>query len=106
MFICEKSTFTTIIAAAIPLLYAGVLSCGIAYTLQILGQKHSDPSVASLLLSLESVVAVLAGWILLDQTISLREFGGCVLVFAAILLAQLPDSLRIKKHHIRAFPEI
>ena len=67
------------------------LSCGVAYTLQIIGQKDMNPTVASLILSLESCISVLAGWILLNQKLSARELSGCVLMFAAIILAQLPS---------------
>ena len=73
------------------ILYAGVMSCGVAYTLQIVGQKNMDPTVASLILSLESCISVLAGWIILGQKLSMREIIGCVVMFAAIVLAQLPD---------------
>ena len=75
----------------VPVLYAGVMSCGVAYTLQIIGQKHLDPTVASLILSLESVVSVLAGWVILGETLNLKEIFGCVLVFAAVILVQLPE---------------
>ena len=74
-----------------PILYAGVLSSGVGYTLQIIGQKGVNPTVASLVLSLESVISVLAGWIILGQSMSGREVLGCVLMFGAILLAQLPE---------------
>ena len=74
-----------------PLLYAGVLSCGVAYTLQIIGQKNMNPAIASLLLSLESCFSVLAGWAVLGERLSARESIGCVLMFAAIILAQLPE---------------
>ena len=74
-----------------PILYAGVLSSGVAYTLQIIGQKGVNPTVASLVLSLESVISVLAGWAVLHQSLSPREILGCVLMFAAIILAQLPE---------------
>ncbi len=73
------------------LLYAGLLSCGVAYTLQIVGQKNANPTIASLILSLESVVAVLAAWVVLGQDMSPRELCGAGLMFLAILLAQLPD---------------
>lgn len=80
------------------LLYAGVLSCGVAYTLQIVGQKGVNPTVAALILSLESVFATVAGWIAYeigflktDQTLTGRQIGGCILVFAAVILVQLPD---------------
>lgn len=75
----------------VPILYAGVLSSGVGYTLQIIGQKGVSPTVASLILSLESVFSVLAGWLLLHQTMSAREILGCVLMFGAIVLAQLPN---------------
>lgn len=73
-----------------PLLYTGVLSSGVAYTLQILGQKTTPPAAASLLLSLESVFAALAGWAVLGDLLSLRELLGCGLVFLAVILSQLP----------------
>ena len=73
------------------ILYAGVMSCGVAYTLQIVGQKNMDPTVASLILSLESCISVLAGWIILGQKLSMREIIGCVVMFTAIVLAQLPQ---------------
>lgn len=76
--------------AWIPILYAGVLSCGVAYTLQIIGQKGINPTVASLIMSLESVFSVLAGWVLLKQTLSPKELTGCLLIFIAVILAQLP----------------
>ena len=72
-------------------LYAGVMSCGVAYTLQIVGQKNMNPTVASLILSLESCISVLAGWIILRQQLSTKEILGCVIMFAAIILAQLPQ---------------
>lgn len=85
------------IGAWIPLLYAGICSSGIAYTLQIVGQKDMNPTVASLILSLESVVSVIAGWLLLDEVMGMREISGCVLIFIAIILAQLPVNQLFKK---------
>lgn len=90
MLLFETPSMQQILAAWMPILYAGVMSCGVAYTLQIIGQRDTDPTVASLILSLESVVSVLAGWLLLHQSLSLRELGGCVMVFCAIILAQIP----------------
>lgn len=90
MLLFEKPQIAQLLAAWQPILYAGVLSCGVAYTLQIVGQKGMNPTVASLILSLESVISVLAGMILLHQTLSSREILGCGLMFAAILLAQMP----------------
>lgn len=77
--------------AWLAILYAGVLSCGVAYTLQIVGQNGINPTVASLLLSLESVFSVLAGWIILKQSLGAKELLGCGLIFIAIILAQLPE---------------
>ena len=91
MFTIETPKAAAMTAAWMPLLYAGVLSCGVAYTLQILGQKNVNPAVASLILSLESCFSVLSGWIVMGERLSLRESAGCVLMFAAIILAQLPD---------------
>ncbi len=87
----EKPQMSQILAATVPILYAGVLSCGVAYTLQIVGQKNMNPTIASLILSLESVVSVLAGWVILGQTLSGREIAGCIVMFLAIIIAQLPS---------------
>jgi len=75
--------------AIIPILYAGVMSCGIAYTLQIVGQDGLNPTVACLLMSLESVFAVIGGWLILNQSLALKELIGCGLVFIAICIAQI-----------------
>lgn len=90
MFLFERPTWTAVLAAWAPILYAGVMSCGVGYTLQVVAQKDVEPTVASLIMSLESVFSVLAGWVLLGQKLSLRELGGCVLVFGAIVMAQIP----------------
>lgn len=97
MLFTENFDWQTILAAWMPLLYAGVMSCGVAYTLQIVGQKDMNPTVASLILSLESVVSVLAGWLLLGQRLSTRELSGCVLMFGAIILAQLPQGKKARR---------
>ncbi|NCC01456.1 MAG: DMT family transporter [Clostridia bacterium] len=89
--IFEHPTLSSLFAAWAPILYAGILSCGVAYTLQIVAQKNYDPTIASLILSLESVFSVLAGWIILGQALTPKEIFGCVLVFIAIILAQLPE---------------
>lgn len=89
--IFESPDLAGIFAAKIPVLYAGVMSCGVAYTLQIVGQKNMNPTVASLILSLESCISVIAGWLILVQNLSSREIFGCVLMFGAIILAQLPQ---------------
>ena len=88
--IWEQPDLTSILAAWAPILYAGVLSSGVGYTLQVVGQKGVDPTVASLVLSLESVFSVLAGWVLLGQGLSGREWMGCGLMAVAIVLAQIP----------------
>ena len=97
MFIFEKPTAEGITAAAPALLYSGVMSCGIAYTLQIMGQKHASPVVASLLMCMESVFAALAGWIILKESMTPMEFAGCLVMFAAIILSQVSETLSLKK---------
>ena len=96
MLVTEAPRLSAILDAWQPILYAGVMSCGVAYTLQIVGQKGMNPTVASLILSLESCISVLAGWLILGQTLSVREGLGCVVMFAAIILAQLPVKNRSK----------
>ena len=93
-FIFEQPNLGAILSGWLPILYAGVLSCGVAYTLQIVGQKNMDPTVASLILSLESVFSVLAGWVILNQKLSGRELFGCGLMFLAIIMAQLPEKAK------------
>lgn len=90
MFVFETPDMVAIISAWMPILYAGVLSCGVAYTLQIIGQRNVNPTIASLILSLESCFSVLAGWVILHEKLSIKESLGCVLMFVAIILAQLP----------------
>lgn len=91
MLAVERPQLSAILAAWAPVLYAGVFSCGVAYTLQIVGQKGMNPTVASLILSLESCISVLAGWLILGQRLSGREILGCLVMFGAIVLAQLPQ---------------
>lgn len=90
MLVFEKVEFASLKGAVGPLLYAGVLSCGVAYTLQILGQRNYSPSVAALILSLESTFSVLGGFLFLGEELSAKELAGCVLMFIAIVLTQLP----------------
>lgn len=85
----ERVTFDGIWGCALPLAHTGFLSMGAGYALQILGQKHLEPNLSSLIMSLESVFAVLFGWLLLGDTLSLWETIGCVLVFAAVILSQI-----------------
>ncbi len=85
----EQPSGGQLVQGLVPILYAGIMSCGVAYTLQVVGQKELEPTVASLILSMESVVSVLAGWLLLGQSLTVRELAGCVLVFAAVILVQI-----------------
>ena len=93
-FLAEQPNVANILDAKWSILYAGVLSSGVAFTLQIVGQKGVNPTVASLVMCLESVVAVLSGWIILGQALSRREIFGCVFMFVAIVLAQLPMPMK------------
>jgi len=90
MFILEEPDINAIMQCAPSLLYVGIMSCGVAYTLQPLGQKRTPPTLASILMSLESVFAVLTGYIVLGDALSPRELLGCVLMFSAVILAQIP----------------
>ena len=94
MLLLEQPGVSDVLAAWLPILYAGALSSGVGYTFQIIGQKGMNPTAASLILSLESVVSVLAGWLLLHQALTAREMAGCALAFAAIILVQLPEQER------------
>ena len=89
MFFFEDLSSDSLIRALPSIAYAGVMSSGVAYTLQIIGQQNLNPAIASITMSLESVFAALAGWIVLGQSMTVRELAGCVLMFAAIILAQL-----------------
>lgn len=91
MFATETPMLDDIWEAKLPILYAGVLSCGVAYTFQILGQKNYNPTIAVLILSLESTFSVIGGFLILRETLSGRELLGCGLMFVAIVLAQLPS---------------
>ena len=89
MLLLEKPTITSISNAAGAILYAGVFSSGVAFTCQIIGQKHVKPAIAALIMSLESVVSVLAGWLVLKETLSAKELIGCFIMFCAIIFAQI-----------------
>ena len=91
----EDLVLSNILACWIPLVYAGIFSLGIAFSLQIIGQKYLEPTPASLIMSLESVFAVLFGWLLLNERMTKYEISGCILVFAAVILSQIPT----KKTH-------
>lgn len=100
MLIWERPDAASLAAAWLPILYAGLFSSAVGYTLQIVAQKNVPPALASLLMSLESVFSALAGWAILHESLSPRELAGCALVFAAILLAQIPASffIRLSRH--------
>jgi drug/metabolite transporter (DMT)-like permease len=91
MFLTEDPSLPSILESWLPLAYAGVLSMGVAYTFQIFGQRDLNPATASLIMSLEAVFAVLAGWIILHQSLSAREILGCLFEFAGVLLCSLPE---------------
>lgn len=91
MIVIEKPTMGSILAAYIPLLYTGIFSSCVAYTLQIFAQKEANPTIAGMLLSLESVFAALAGYLILHQVLNTRELIGCVVIFIAIVIAQFPN---------------
>ena len=97
MFLWETPRPSDILRCWLPICYAGILSAGAGYTLQILGQRHTEPTVASLIMSLESVFSVVFGWILLHQRLSGMELIGCCLVFAGVVLAQLPSRRKKEK---------
>ena len=91
MLFTEKPDWQSVSAAWLPLCYAGILSMGVAYSLQIVGQKFLTPTPASLIMSLESVFAVVFGCLILKETLTIWETVGCILVFIAVILSQLPD---------------
>lgn len=91
IMIFEEVDWNLVLQCSIPILYAGVLSCGVAYTLQIVAQKYTEPTVASMIMSLESVFALLSGMIILKESIAPYEILGCIIMFVAIILAQLPE---------------
>ncbi len=93
MFIFETPQITEIKSAALPILYSGVMSCGIAYTFQIIGQKYTEATVASLIMCMESVFGVLSGAVVLHEIMSGREIAGCVIMFAAIIISQLSEPI-------------
>lgn len=86
----EDNTLPQIMSCWLPLCYAGILSMGVAYTLQIVGQKALEPTTASLMMSFESVFAAISGWLILDESLNATEAAGCALVFIAIIFSQIP----------------
>ena len=94
MFLFEHNTIEDVKHAGFSLLYTGIFSSGVAYTMQMLGQKDLNPTIACLIMSLESVVSVLSGMIILREQPSGRELLGCILMFVGVILAQIPDNIR------------
>ena len=99
MALTETPDMNILFSCWLPICYAGILSSGVAYSMQIIGQKDLDPTAASLIMSLESVFAALFGWLLLHEVMTPTELAGCALVFAAVILSQLPENLFHKKKH-------
>lgn len=97
MFLFETPRIDRILTAGNTILYAGVMSCGVAYTMQIIGQRFTAPTIATLIMSLESVFAVLSGWLILGEQLSFKELSGCCLVFAAVIIAQVNLPVRNNK---------
>lgn len=96
MLVFETPSPDSIMTAIGPILYAGILSSGIAYTFQIIGQKGTNPTIASIIMCLESVISVLSGWIVLGEILTSREIIGCVIMFTAILISQIPVKAKEK----------
>ena len=94
MLLFEHPDLNLIRTCTVPILYSGIMSCGVAYTLQIIGQQYTEPTPASIIMSLESVFAALAGWVLLHEALLPGEILGCVLMFAAIIVVQLPEKAK------------
>ena len=104
MLLLEKPRLADILTVWVPIAYAGIFSSGVAYTLQIAGQRTTEPAPASIAMSMESVFAALGGWVLLGETMSGREIIGCALVFLAVLMAQLPplpQKISVQKDDVR-----
>jgi drug/metabolite transporter (DMT)-like permease len=97
MLIFETVSLSAFRDAWLPIVYAGLMSSGVGYTLQIIAQKDTEPALASLIMSLESVFAALSGAVLLGERLSAREGVGCGLMFAAVIVAQLPDLIKARR---------
>lgn len=93
--IFENMTVEAVVDCAVPVLYAGIVSCGFGYTFQVIGQKYTSPSIASLVLSMETVFSLLAGWVFFREVLTLPEYIGGGLMIAAIIVSQIPDRKKI-----------
>jgi drug/metabolite transporter (DMT)-like permease len=96
----EPVIWTDIQSAAIPLLYGGIMSVGLAFTLQVIGQRHAHPSIASVLLSSESLFAVIGGWLILNESMTVVQAAGCALIFSAIIIIQLFRNRKTEKQYV------
>ena len=96
MLIFEEPSWAAIKSAGIALLYSGIMSCGIAYTLQVVGQKYCESSIASLIMCMESVFAAIGGFLILHESLGVVKIIGCVIMFAAIVIVQLPQKNKLK----------
>ena len=94
MFLFETPSFEAIWNCRVAIAYSGIMSCGVAYTLQIVAQKDVNPTLASLLMSLESVFGAIAGYFILGETFTKRQLIGCIIIFVAVILAQIPEKKR------------
>ncbi len=99
MLIFEPLDFSSVKESILPVLYLGIMSSGVAYTLQIVGQSNTEPTIASIVMSLESVFAAVGGWLLLGERLSAKELFGCALVFVAIIVAQIPEFISNKANN-------
>lgn len=99
--IFEKPDLASVLAAWLPILYAGIMSSGVAFTLQVVAQRYTDATIAAITMSFESVFAVLAGWAILGESLTLREGLGCAVMFCAIIIAQLPADMFKQRRNIR-----
>ncbi|MDY5934158.1 MAG: DMT family transporter [Oscillospiraceae bacterium] len=96
MFVFESPNIQSIMQAAVPILYAGIMSCGCAFTFQVIGQKYTEPTISSMLLCLESVFSVIFSFIILGERMASVEYIGCAVMFVAIIIAQLPAKKSVK----------
>jgi drug/metabolite transporter (DMT)-like permease len=92
----EAIVFENILNALVPILYAGIMSTGIAFTLQVIGQRHAHPTHASILMSMEAVFAVVGGWLILGEMMSGRNFAGCVLMFGGMIISQIHSRMQLE----------
>ncbi|MHC4270769.1 MAG: DMT family transporter [Planctomycetota bacterium] len=92
----EGIVFENILNALVPILYAGIMSTGIAFTLQVIGQRHAHPTHASILMSMEAVFAVVGGWLILGEMMSGRNFAGCVLMFGGMIISQIHSRMQLE----------